>query len=62
MKRCISRNMTLKKDVFLGLLNELDEADRLFSAGTNFEGDYIYGGDVTKWRKAVNVMQLKVAS
>ena len=47
-----------QKDVFLGLLNELDEADRLFSAGTNFEGDYIYGGDVTKWRKAVNVMQL----
>ena len=26
----------------------------------NFEGDYIYGGDVTKWRKAVNVMQLKL--
>ena len=49
-----------QKDVFLGLLNELDEADRLFSAGTNFEGDYIYGGDVTKWRKAVNVMQLKL--
>ena len=41
-------------------MNELDEADRLFSAGTNFEGDYIYGGDVTKWRKAVNVMQLKL--
>lgn len=59
MKRCISRNMTLKR-CFLGLLNELDEADRLFSAGTNFEGDYIYGGDVTKWRKAVNVMQLKL--
>jgi hypothetical protein len=44
-----------QKDVFLGLLNELDEADRLFSAGTNFEGDYIYGGDVTKWRKAIEV-------
>ncbi len=37
--------MTLKKKMFFsGYLNELDEADRLFSAGTNFEGDYIYGG------------------
>lgn len=49
-----------QKEIFLGLLNELDEADRLFSVGSDFEGDYIYGGDVSKWRKAVNVMQLKL--
>ncbi len=49
-----------QKDVLLGLLNELDEADRLFAQGANFEGDYIYGGDVSKWRKAVNVLQLKI--
>lgn len=49
-----------QKDVFIGLLEELDEADYLFSVGDNFEGDYIYGGDVTKWRKAVNSLQLKI--
>ena len=41
-------------------MEELDEADYLFSVGDNFEGDYIYGGDVTKWRKAVNSLQLKI--
>ena len=49
-----------QRAVFLGMLNELDEADRLFAAGAKFEGDYIYNGDVTKWRKAVNVLQLKL--
>ncbi|MDR3194218.1 MAG: SusD/RagB family nutrient-binding outer membrane lipoprotein [Tannerella sp.] len=49
-----------QKEVFLGLLNELDEADRLFAAGTHFEGDIVYGGDPAKWRKAVNVLQLQL--
>ncbi|MCE2617367.1 SusD/RagB family nutrient-binding outer membrane lipoprotein [Phocaeicola oris] len=49
-----------QKDIFLGLLNELDEADRLFAQGVTFAGDYIYNGDVSKWRKAVNVLQLKL--
>ena len=49
-----------QRAVFLGMLKELDEADRLFAAGATFEGDYIYNGDVTKWRKAVNVLQLKL--
>lgn len=49
-----------QKEVFLGLLNELDKADQLFQNGENFEGDPVYGGDITKWRKAVNVLQLKL--
>lgn len=49
-----------QKEVFLGLLDELDQADRLFASGANFGGDYIYQGDVKKWRKAVNVLQLKL--
>lgn len=49
-----------QKEVFMGLLKELDEADHLFSIGKDFEGDYIYGGDVNKWRKAVNALQLKI--
>jgi len=49
-----------QKEVFLGMLNELDEADKLFASGESFEGDIIYGGNVSKWRKAVNVLQLKL--
>lgn len=49
-----------QKDVFLGLLKELDEADQLFQSGANMDGDPVYGGDITKWRKAVNTLQLKI--
>ncbi|MDH6305679.1 hypothetical protein M2459_002565 [Parabacteroides sp. PF5-5] len=49
-----------QKAVFLGLLNELDKADQLFQTGDNFDGDPVYGGDVSLWRKAANVYQLKL--
>ncbi|MCD7977387.1 MAG: SusD/RagB family nutrient-binding outer membrane lipoprotein [Tannerellaceae bacterium] len=49
-----------QKEVFLGLLDELDKADQLFRDGENFAGDPVYGGDVSKWRKAANVLQLKL--
>lgn len=49
-----------QREIFIGLLKELDEADRLFSIGEDFDGDYMYGGSVAKWRKAVNVLQLKI--
>jgi hypothetical protein len=49
-----------QKEVFLGMLNELDEADRLFAEGTKFEGDIVYGGDPEKWRKVANVLQLRL--
>jgi hypothetical protein len=49
-----------QKDVFLGLLNELDEADRLFGQGAKFDGDFIYNGDPLQWQKAANVLQLKL--
>lgn len=49
-----------QKEVFLGILNELDEADRLFADGSAFEGDMIYNGDPEKWRKMVNSFALKV--
>ena len=49
-----------QKEVMIGLLNELDEADRLFANGENFSGDIVCNGDVTKWRKVVNSFQLKI--
>lgn len=50
----------LQKDVFLGILGELEKADNLFSKGSKFEGDPIFGGDTQKWRKVVNSFALNV--
>lgn len=49
-----------QKDVFLGILKELDQADSAFAAGSKFTGDFIYGGDVVKWRRLANSFQLHV--
>lgn len=49
-----------QKDVFLGLLSELDLADKLFAEGVNFEGDPVYGGNVKQWRKLTNSFALHV--
>lgn len=49
-----------QKEIFVGILNELDEADKLFSEGVDFDGDPVYGGDVESWRKLVNSFELKV--
>ncbi|PWG82476.1 SusD/RagB family nutrient-binding outer membrane lipoprotein [Pararcticibacter amylolyticus] len=49
-----------QKDVFLGILNELDAADDLFSKGADFSGDFIYKGSTDKWRRLTNTFQLHV--
>jgi len=49
-----------QKDVFLGILNELDLADKAFAQGEKFAGDPVYGGDTEKWRKLVNSYTLHV--
>jgi len=41
----------LQKTVFLGILNELDSADVLFSQGADFDGDPVYGGSTDNWRR-----------
>jgi hypothetical protein len=47
--------------VFKGILAELKEAnDLLANENTIIAGDIIYGGDLHKWRKAVNAFRLKV--
>lgn len=59
-----SGNVTPKydtqKEVMLGVLNELEEADKLFAQGETFSGDPVYGGDPAKWRKACNAFELRV--
>ncbi len=47
-------------DVFAAVLNDLKAAEVFFAAGKNFGGDIMFGGNVTKWRRLCNAMQLKV--
>ncbi len=49
-----------QKNVFIGILKELDQADSLFASGANFKGDFIYGGNVDKWRRLTNGFELHV--
>lgn len=49
-----------QKTVFLGILNELDQANQLFAQGSDFDGDPIYGGKADKWRRLTNSFQLHV--
>lgn len=50
-----------QKDVFIGILNDLELAESYFSKATkNFSGDPFYKGNPTLWRKATNVLRLKV--
>ncbi|MFT4094850.1 MAG: SusD/RagB family nutrient-binding outer membrane lipoprotein [Niabella sp.] len=49
-----------QKEVFAGILKELDQADSAFAAGSAFDGDFIYSGDPAQWRKLVNSFELYV--
>ncbi len=49
-----------QKEVFDQVLTILAEADQYFSNAKNFGGDFVYNGDVEKWRKATNALRLKV--
>lgn len=49
-----------QKEVFLGILEELEVADKAFSEGADFDGDPIYNGSTLQWRKLVNSYTLHV--
>lgn len=50
-----------QKDVFIGILNELKEANQLLKNNNEIvQGDIIYSGDVSKWRKLINSFRLKI--
>ncbi len=49
-----------QQDVFAEVLNDFQQAADYFAQGVNFDGDIMYGGDVSKWQKLSNAMQLKV--
>lgn len=50
-----------QKSIFIGLLNELEEANQLLKdESLTIEGDIIYEGDIKKWRKLANSYKLKI--
>ncbi|OJV14949.1 MAG: hypothetical protein BGO21_19985 [Dyadobacter sp. 50-39] len=49
-----------QKQVFAGILAELDQANDLFAKGADFGGDPIYNGSVDKWQRLSNSFQLYV--
>lgn len=49
-----------QKEVFMGILNELELADQAFAVGEDFNGDPIYDGSIEAWRKLVNSYTLNV--
>lgn len=51
-----------QKEVFRGILSDLEQAEAYFvkAAGQTFDGDPFYHGSTGSWRKATNVLRLKV--
>lgn len=51
----------LQKEVFIGILKELELANANFSQGATFQGDpTVFQGNPTKWKRACNAFELKV--
>lgn len=50
-----------QKDIFLGILNELEAANDIFAASNaTINGDFIYNGNILKWRKFTNSFAIRV--
>ena len=48
-------------DIYLQVLNDLEAAnDSLSDAGGLVQGDVVYQGDITQWKKAINAFALRV--
>ncbi|SHF43511.1 SusD/RagB family nutrient-binding outer membrane lipoprotein [Dysgonomonas macrotermitis] len=51
-----------QKEVYTGLLSDLEQAQTLLSAsGEAISGDVVYDGDISKWKKLVNSLRLRIA-
>ena len=49
-----------QKDVYIGVLKELEEANDLIPASGTLNGDIIFDGSLLKWKKLVNTFRLRV--
>lgn len=55
-----SPSYTKQQEIYADLLNELTEAQAMIVDG-DINGDIIYGGDMTKWKKFANSLRMRVA-
>lgn len=49
-----------QKEVMKQILDDLEEAHSLFTAGDDFDGDPIFDGSTEKWKKVVVAFEMKV--
>ncbi|MDQ0068080.1 hypothetical protein J2T03_004007 [Chryseobacterium lathyri] len=49
-----------QETVMAGILSELKEANDLINSSDKIEGDIIYNGDASKWKKLINSFRLKI--
>ena len=50
-----------QEDVYLGILQELTEANEMLSESAGkINGDILYNGDILKWKKLINSFKLRV--
>ena len=49
-----------QKNVYIGILKELEEANDLIPATGTLNGDIIFDGSLLKWKKLVNTFRLRV--
>ncbi len=49
-----------QETVMAGILSELKEANDLINSNDKIEGDIIYNGDASKWKKLINSFRLKI--
>lgn len=53
---------TPQEDIYADLLKELTEAQaQIQLSGDGVDGDIIYGGDMTKWKKFANSLRMRIA-
>lgn len=50
-----------QEDIFLSILNDLDDANKLITSTTTaVQGDIVYGGKMTQWKQLINTLSLRV--
>jgi hypothetical protein len=48
------------QEVMSGILSELKEANDLINTNDKIEGDIVFNGDASKWKKLINSFRLKI--
>jgi len=47
-----------QEDIYMDLINELTESIAQFTTGNPVKGDFVYNGDIVKWKKFANSLRM----